>query len=117
MTMTDPAIDYWWEPRLAGEPTCEYLARVLRELGAASLADLARRCHFDDYLCPDDHAFQGNVQRLVVPLWAWAAQRDLRPEAKARALQLADGVMAGEFDGTLMEALEFVARTDSGVRR
>ncbi len=100
----------WWERRRHGEPTADYLARVLDEMGAAPLASRALAYHFDDYQCPADVDDGANMQRLVTAVRDWSrsstrAQRD-------RAKVVIDAVMNGEFDGTRDEAQAWAASPD-----
>lgn len=97
--MTD--INRWWEPRKNGEPTAEFLGRVLYQLGATELAINARAFHYDDYRCPDHIDDGGNINRLVRDVARWAQTRDSRN----LAVTVVEAAMVGEFDGTQEESV------------
>jgi hypothetical protein len=103
--MTTPT--RWWEPRRTGEPTNDYLDRVLDQLGATDLAAKALAYHFDDFRAPDDVDDGDNTQRLVAGItdWARSSTRQQREQAKA----VIEAVMAGEFDGTRDESAAWAA--------
>lgn len=98
---------HWWERRRSGEPTATYLGRVLEDLGARDLATKARRCHYDDYFCPDKVDDGFNIHRLISELvdWSRSATRDQRDRAKVMIQAATDG----EFDGTREESEQWAA--------
>lgn len=98
--MTDEA--RWWESRRDGEATAVYLARVLDELGATSLAGQARLWHFDDFFCPDHVDDGANIHRLIAAVKDWG--RSATREGRERARILAVAAAEGEFDGTREES-------------
>lgn len=100
----------WWEPRRDGEPTNDYLARVLDELGAADVAAKALAYHFDDYFCPPDIDDGGNMQRLVAAITDWS--RSATRAQRERAKVLTSAVKRGEFDGTRAESTAWAASAD-----
>lgn len=101
----------WWERRRDGEPTAEYLARVLGELGADHLANKARLFHFDDYFCPPSVDDGANIHRLIAAVqdWSRSATREQRDRAKVVIKAATDG----EFDGTREESDQW-ARSPQG---
>lgn len=106
-------IDRWWEPRKDGEPTAEFLGRVLDQLGATELASNARACHYDDYRCPE-HIDDGmNLNRLVRDIADWAQATAQTVENQSRAAWVTRAVMHGDFDGTSEESLAW-ARSAEG---
>lgn len=109
MGMTDTA-SYWWEHRRDGEPTADYLARVLDELGADHVANKARLYHFDDYFCPPSVDDGANIHRLIDAVldWSRSATRDQRERAKAVMAAAKDG----EFDGTKAESEQWARSPD-----
>jgi hypothetical protein len=100
----------WWHPRRDDEPTADYLARVLDELGHTDMARRALLAHFDDYFCPPDVDDGANIHRLVAELdsWARSATRDQRHRARA----VIEAAKDGEFDGTRAEADRWAASAD-----
>jgi hypothetical protein len=100
----------WWEPRREGEPTRDYLARVLDDLGAPDLAARALQAHYDDYLCPPAIDDGANIHRLIAAVqdWSRSSTRLQRERAKAVVVAARDG----EFDGTRAEASEWAASPD-----
>jgi hypothetical protein len=102
--------DRWWQPRRDGEPTADYLARVLDELGHPDMARRALLAHFDDYFCPDGVDDGANIDRLVAELdsWARSATRDQRHRARA----VIEAAKTGEFDGTKAESEQWAASPD-----
>lgn len=97
--MTD---DHWWETRHEGEPTNEYLARVLTEMHAGELATKARAYHYDDFACPleiDDGMPQ---HRLLNDLHNWVRTSPMVNESRLK--EVCTAVINGEFDGTVAES-------------
>jgi hypothetical protein len=101
----------WWQRRRDGEATAVYLGRVLEDLGARDLAIKARRCHYDDYFCPDTVDDGFNIHRLIFELenWSRSATRDQRDRAKVMIRAARDG----EFDGTREESEQW-ATSETG---
>lgn len=97
--------EQWWAPRRDNEPTAEYLARVLDDLGATQLAANARAYHYDDYRCPDHIDDAMNIYRLILDIEAWAVTHN-HPR---RARIVAAAARFGEFDGTADEATAWAA--------
>lgn len=89
----------WWETRREGEPTNEYLARVLDELGAHQLAANARAYHYDDFFCPAEIDDGANIHRLIRDISKWAG-----PVAASRPTDVMNAAKNGEFDGTREES-------------
>ena len=100
----------WWEPRRDGEPTNDFLARVLDQLGAADVAAKALAYHYDDYLCPPDIDDGANMQRLVAAITDWS--RSSTRARRDRAQVLAQAVKNGEFDGTRAESVAWAESAD-----
>lgn len=100
--MTEPV--YPWERRREGEPTNEYLARVLRNAGLAEMAQRAKLYHFDDYRAPDRVDNGDNMVRLVAEL-----QRRCHGPMAAKRTAIRAAAIAGEFDGTAEESRAWMA--------
>jgi hypothetical protein len=100
----------WWQPRRDGEPTADYLGRVLDDLGHPNMADRARRAHFDDFFCPPEIDDGANIHRLVFEVTDWA--RSASREQRHRAVAVIDAAKDGEFDGTWEEADRWAASAD-----
>lgn len=98
--MPEPKL--WWEGRRKDEPTADYLARVLDELGAPDLAANALAYHYDDFFCPDEIDDGANIHRLIRDVSRWADSQGA--EERARARVVGHAAMNGEFDGTREES-------------
>ena len=94
------ADEQWWEPRRDGEPTAQYLARVLEELGATDVAANARALHYDDFLCPVEVDDGFNIHRLIRDVTQWANTHN-QPR---RARIVTAAAVVGEFDSTAAES-------------
>lgn len=100
-----------WEPRGPGEPTANYLGRVLD--GVGGLGDMPRRAregHFDDYFAPADVGDGMEMIRLVSELNR--RRTKLGPAGRARVELVIDAVKEGEFDGTSEESARWAASKD-----
>lgn len=93
----------WWEARREGEPTADYLARVLAELGLPKLAAKASLKHYDDYFCPPEVDDGMNIHHLVADLQN--ALPGMHPVGRReRTKQVIEAAKNGTFDGTKEEA-------------
>lgn len=83
--------------RLDGEPSSEFLARILAAEGAPEwMVSLARDCHYDDFKSP-----------IAMP------EMQLHNDAKANGLpQIAAWVEQGVFDSTKAESDEWAKSPD-----
>ncbi len=107
--MADP--EFGWERRRAGEPTPTYLGRVLEEyLGLPEMARRAREGHFDDFFAPAEVADGLEILRLYGELRGKA--QVVRKADRARVLEVAEAVKAGEFDATSEESARWAASKD-----
>jgi hypothetical protein len=97
--MTDPI---WWERRRTGEPTNEYLARVLTAAGLDDMATRARAYHFDDFRAPDDIDCGDNMIRLHHELLSISTKSTRDQRLRLRVI--ANAVVEGEFDSTKEES-------------
>jgi hypothetical protein len=117
-----PKVEWWWEPRRAGEMTPEYLGRVLGHIGLPDLPDLparARLGHFDDFHAPADVADGFELVRVVVELRR-AAERvtdayghpfrmDTMHRRREQIAAVENAVRRGEFDATKAESDRWAA--------
>jgi hypothetical protein len=94
----------WWEGRRHNEPTHQYLARVLEEVGLHSMAERARLCHFDDYFCPPEVDDGLNMHRLISELKEHQKNPATKANDRQRINVMVHHVIAGEFDGTKEES-------------
>ena len=100
----------FWVPRLDGERTSDYLARVLDEVGADDMARRARLGHFDDYFCPDEVDDGANIHRLVKELSSIARSTTYKRRRQLQAITVT--AKEGEFDGTKEESEEWARSPD-----
>ncbi|MGN2634648.1 hypothetical protein ACTD5D_00325 [Nocardia takedensis] len=99
-----PVDEYPWERRRDGEPTSEYLARVLIAAGLVEMAQRARLYHFDDFRAPNGIDHGDNTIRLLAEVRA----RIVGPRAGMRRA-IAQAVIDGEFDATVAESRAWAA--------
>lgn len=100
-----------WERRRQGEPTAEYLGRVLEDyLGFPEMASRARMGHFDDYFAPKEVADGLEIIRLVNELHG--KEQVVRKADRPRIREVIEAVKTGEFDGTKAESDRWVASKD-----
>lgn len=104
-------VTYGWERRRAGEQTPVYLGRVLEDyLGMPAMARRAREGHFDDFFAPAEVADGMELLRLYGELRGKA--QIVGKADRARVLEVAEAVKAGEFDATREESDRWAASMD-----
>ncbi len=92
-----------WESRRAGEPTPNYLGRVLDDyLGLSGMARRARQGHFDEFFAPPEIADGLEILRLVEELRGKA--QIVRKADRTRIVEVIEAVKVGEFDATKDES-------------
>ncbi len=106
-----PERTHGWARRRAGEQTPTYLGRVLEDyLGLPAMARRAREGHFDDYFAPAEVADGMEILRLYGELRGKA--QIVRRADRARILEVAEAVKAGEFDATREESDRWASSKD-----
>jgi hypothetical protein len=100
-----------WERRRPGEPTPQYLGRVLEWIGF--LEDMPRRAregHFDDFFAPPEIADGFELHRLVEELKH--RKTNIPRISRLRTNAVITAVMEGEFDATKEESDRWAASKD-----
>lgn len=100
----------WWERRRPGEPTPNYLGRVLDELGFADMARRAREAHFDDFFAPPEIADGMEILHLYNELRGKLSV--VRKSQRPRVLAVMEAIKTGEFDATREESDRWAASKD-----
>lgn len=109
--LAPPPMEIPWERRRDGEPTPNYLGRVLDEAGLGDLARRAREGHFDDYQAPADAADGLEMVRLVAELRG-VSRDSADPVLRTRIEIVENAIKRGEFDATRTESDRWAASAD-----